>query len=58
MESQNSLEPLARQSISLRSDVEEIERQMSELEARLRLARSASQNKDKYVILLCIIPVH
>jgi len=49
MESQNDMPSLARESISLRNEVKELELERTRLEERLREARSASQTKDEYV---------
>jgi predicted RNase H-like nuclease (RuvC/YqgF family) len=49
MESGNDVPSLARESVSLRNNVKELELERTRLEERLREARSASQAKDKYM---------
>jgi hypothetical protein len=50
MEYQDDLRNITTQSISLRSNVAEIELQMAELNQKLMDARAESQAKDKYAI--------
>jgi uncharacterized protein (DUF3084 family) len=47
MSSQDHLQSLTKQSISLRNHVKELERQRTELEAQLNAVRAESQTKDK-----------
>jgi hypothetical protein len=47
MPSEDHLQTLAYQSTSLRNDVNDLERQMMQLQGRLNLAKAESQAKDK-----------